>query len=189
MGSRVSTRGVDGFRGGPRSSDRRRFGRVGVAGLIAVTGAFVLGSAAISPAAASGPGPNKIDTGSLSAIAQITGADDMWNSGYTGQGVGVAVIDTGVARVPGLDQTGKVIDGPDLSFDSQSPNLAHVDAFGHGTHVAGIIAGSDVAPGTSIKGCQTCTGKSPYTDTTKFEGIAPDAKIINVKVGAFDGAA
>ena len=99
------------------------------------------------------------------------------------------MIDTGVARVPGLDRAGKVLDGPDLSFDSIEPTLVSNDAFGHGTHMASIIAGSDVAPGTSWRRCRTCTGRSAYTDTTKFVGIAPDARIINVKVGAHDGAA
>ena len=126
---------------------------------------------------------------SMSSISQITGAQSMWNLGWTGQGVDIALIDTGIARVPGLDRAGKVIDGPDLSFDSQEPTLTNIDAFGHGTHMAGIIAGSDVAPGTSGANCKTCLGKSAYTDVTKFEGIAPDARLINVKVGAYDGAA
>jgi serine protease AprX len=129
-----------------------------------------------------------IDSGSLNAIARMTGAQAMWDSGFTGQGVGVAVIDTGVARVAGLDRNGKVIDGPDLSFDSQNPRLVNVDGFGHGTHVAGIIAGSDVATGKVSGTCSSCTGASAYSDTTKFVGIAPDARILNVKVGAYDGA-
>ena len=94
-------------------------------------------------------GYDPASTSSMSAITRIIGAQSMWDAGFTGRGVDVAVIDTGVAKVPGLDQPGKVIDGPDLSFDSQDPALASVDAFGHGTHMAGIIAGSDVAPGTS----------------------------------------
>ena len=145
-------------------------------------------------------GYDPAETASLSAISQITGAQAFWNAGYTGQGVDVALIDTGVAKVPGLDAAGKVIDGPDLSFDSQEPTLVSTDAFGHGTHMAGIIAGSDPVTATTVttgKGknakttvvqCKTCLGISPYTDTTKFEGIAPSSRIVNVKVGAFDGA-
>jgi serine protease AprX len=129
------------------------------------------------------------DTGSMSAITRMTGAQKLWDAGYTGQGIDVAVIDTGVTRVPGLDGAGKVLDGPDLSFDSIEPELVSKDAFGHGTHMAGIIAGSDVTPGTSARRCRTCLGRSAYTDTTKFVGVAPQARIINVKVGAYDGAA
>ncbi len=133
-------------------------------------------------------GYDPASTTSMSAITQITGAQTMWNTGFTGKGIDVAVIDTGVAKVAGLNQTGKVIDGPDLSLDNIEPTLRYTDSFGHGTHMAGIIAGSDVAPGTSANGCTTCLGKSPYTNTTKFVGIAPEARIINVKVGAYDGA-
>jgi serine protease AprX len=127
------------------------------------------------------------DMGGLNALGRITGANHMWERGFTGRGVDVAVIDTGIARVPGLDAPGKVIDGPDLSFDSQDPYLAHTDAFGHGTHMAGIIAGNDV-PRNAPPNCKTCYGKSPYTDETRFIGIAPEARLLNVKVGAFDGA-
>ena len=151
-------------------------------------------------------GYDPAETSSMSAITQITGAQAMWNAGYTGQGIDVALIDTGVARVPGLDAAGKVIDGPDLSFDSLEPTLVNTDAFGHGTHMAGIIAGSDPVsvtatttpsapkstrgrkPQPAAAGCATCLGTSPYTDTTKFVGVAPSARIVNVKVGAFDGA-
>jgi serine protease AprX len=91
----------------------------------------------------------------------------------TGAGIGVALIDTGVAPVKGLNQAGKVINGPDLSFESQTPGLVDLDTYGHGTHMAGIIAGSDPA---------TPTG------TPRFDGIAPGAHLISLKVAAADGA-
>jgi serine protease AprX len=53
-----------------------------------------------------------------------------------------------------------------------------LDGFGHGTHLAGIIAGRDL-PATS---------KSKAAGTA-FTGIAPEARIVNVKVGASDGEA
>ena len=80
-----------------------------------------------------------------------------------GAGVDVALIDTGVAPVEGV---GAVINGPDLSFDGDNPDMTHLDAYGHGTHLAGIING----------------------DTPAAPGIAPGARIVNVKVGAADGA-
>ena len=59
------------------------------------------------------------DFGSLYDITQIIGAQSSWMAGYTGQGVDVALIDTGVAPVQGLT-SGNVVNGPDLSFDSQA---------------------------------------------------------------------
>jgi serine protease AprX len=62
-----------------------------------------------------------------------TGAQAWWNAGYTGKGVDVALIDSGVAPVAGLNTPGKLVNGPDLSLDSQSPTLRYLDAYGHGT--------------------------------------------------------
>ncbi len=174
---------IDGFAG---SIDRAALDRLAASSaIVSVTPDQALEPMSTDPAL----GDARRDTGSLSAITRITGAQRLWDAGFVGQGIDVAVIDTGVTRVPGLDAPGKVLDGPDLSFDSLDAGLVSRDAFGHGTHMAGIIAGSDVAPGTSGRRCRTCTGRSPYTDTTKFVGLAPEARVINVKVGAYDGAA
>ena len=114
--------------------------------------------------------------GSLWHIAKSVGAHGSYKNGLTGKGVGVALIDTGVTEVPGLD-TGNVFHGPDLSFDSQDPELAHKDAYGHGTHLASIIAGRDAAGNPRT-----------YAESDRFNGIAPDAHLLSVKVGASDGA-
>lgn len=106
--------------------------------------------------------------------------DDFWKAGYTGKGVDVAIIDTGVTRVPGLDAPGKVINGPDISFESQDPARAYNDNFGHGTHLAGLIAGNDT-PGAS--------GKNLAGNKTAFLGVAPDARLVNLKVGDGNGVA
>jgi serine protease AprX len=106
-----------------------------------------------------------------------TGAKDFWNAGYTGAGIDVALIDTGVVPVDGLRWPGKVINGPDLSFESQADNLRYLDTYGHGTHLAGIIAGrADAA--TSISSA----------NSGDFLGMAPDARIVNVKVADALGA-
>ncbi|HET6794523.1 MAG TPA: S8 family serine peptidase, partial [Acidimicrobiales bacterium] len=107
---------------------------------------------------------------SLYSITAGTGAQAMWQAGYTGAGVGVALIDSGVAPVEGLDRN--VVYGPDLSFDSQSRDLAYYDSFGHGTHMAGIIAGRDAS----------ATSGGYAGDTGDFLGMAPDAHIVSVKV-------
>ena len=83
------------------------------------------------------------DVDSMYNIEQMDGAHAYWNAGYTGQGVGVALIDSGVTPVNGLATPGKVVNGPDLSFESQNPSLEYLDTYGHGTHMAGIIAGRD----------------------------------------------
>jgi serine protease AprX len=119
------------------------------------------------------------DAGSLYTTTLQTGAQAYWKAGFTGKGVDVAVIDTGTAPVPGLATGGKIINGPDLSFESQAPNLRYLDTYGHGTHMAGIIAGrADAAVSGSYAG-----------DTTNFLGMAPDARIVSVKVADAMGAA
>lgn len=110
----------------------------------------------------------------LPEVARAIGADRLSARGITGKGVGVALIDTGVVPVEGLT-SGNVVGGPDLSLDSSRPGARHLDAFGHGTHLAGIIAGRDSGP--------VGTGGSPG-----FRGIAPDATLVDVRVGASDGA-
>ena len=116
------------------------------------------------------------DVGSLYNTAGMDGAHAYWNAGYTGQGVDVALIDSGVAQVDGLTAPGKVLNGPDLSFESQNSSLRYLDTFGHGTHMAGIIAGRDNAVSAVDAG-----------DTSHFLGIAPDARIVSLKVADAHG--
>jgi serine protease AprX len=78
--------------------------------------------------------------------------------GLTGKGIGVAVIDSGVAPVPELRR--RIVASLDFTDDRGKGKDEH----GHGTHVAGIIAAS---------------GHGPYDDT---RGVAPDAHIISLKV-------
>ncbi len=96
-------------------------------------------------------------------------ADKVWQRGFTGRGVGVAVIDTGVA--------GDAQDFKDAAGNSRiianavtSPGATTAgDGFGHGTHVAGIIAGNSLHRDPS----------DPFYG--KYLGVAPDANIIAVK--------
>jgi serine protease AprX len=72
---------------------------------------------------------------------------------------------------------GKVLYGPDLSLESQAPNLRNLDTNGHGTFMAGLIAGKDASL------------TSPYATApaAAYRGVAPDARIVSVKVGTADG--
>ncbi|OIQ91764.1 serine protease AprX [mine drainage metagenome] len=125
----------------------------------------------------------KSDLGSMYNLTKSIGAQDAWRmtdaqgQPVTGKGVTVALVDTGIAPVAGLDSAGKVINGPDLSFDGQSDATRYLDAYGHGTHMAGIIAGRDDT---------VTTGK--LNDPTQFVGVAPDAKLLNVRVSSSDGS-
>jgi serine protease AprX len=117
------------------------------------------------------------DEGSLSFVGSTVKAQAAWTAGYTGKGVDVALIDSGVAQVKGLT-SGNVINGPDLSFESQHAEVRYLDSFGHGTHMASIIAGRD-----------TTGTPASYQTAGQFDGIAPDARIVSVKVAASDGSA
>ncbi|WP_433528315.1 S8 family peptidase [Micromonospora sp. CA-263727] len=90
------------------------------------------------------------------SVPQI-GAPAAWTAGLEGDGVTVAVLDTGVdAQHP--DLAGRVTAAKNFST---SPGTG--DNFGHGTHVAATIAGTGV------------------------RGVAPKARILNGKVLGDDG--
>ncbi|MFC7533930.1 S8 family serine peptidase [Actinoplanes sp. GCM10030250] len=104
---------------------------------------------------------------SLKDVRTIIGADAGAAAKLTGAGVGIALLDTGVAPVAGLPAA-RVVNGPDLSFESQADNLRYLDSYGHGTHMAGIIIANDAASGT--------------------KGLAPGAQLISLKLGTANGA-
>ena len=102
-------------------------------------------------------------------ITQVN-ADQVWAMGYTGAGVVVAVVDSGV-NYDHLDLADHLWDGgeafPHHGYDVVNGDDDPMDDKGHGTHVAGIVCGD----GTS--GSQT--------------GVAPDATLMCVKTTAADG--
>ncbi|MGK5683479.1 S8 family serine peptidase [Actinoplanes sp. URMC 104] len=148
--------------------------------LSAWTAAVALGATSIAapPAAAAGTGAAGTHWASwlgsavadqpttLRQVRTLIGADTGAAATLTGKGVGVALIDTGVAPVSGLPAA-QIVNGPDLSLESQAADLRYLDTFGHGTHMAGIIAADDTTTGT--------------------KGLAPGVKLTSIKVGTANG--
>jgi serine protease AprX len=107
----------------------------------------------------------------------VLNVDSLWERGYTGRGVDVALIDSGVVPVQGLTEPGTIVNGPDVSFESQLDDARYLDGFGHGTHLAGIIAGRD-------------DGDAPMRAFAQggFTGIAPQSRLVSIKVASSTGA-
>ena len=81
------------------------------------------------------------DVNSMNAVTRYTGAVDWWNTGHGSRRRCGGDRHRGVPG-RGLATPGKVLNGPDLSIESQAPNLRYLDTFGHGTFMAGLIAGT-----------------------------------------------
>jgi serine protease AprX len=113
-------------------------------------------------------------TAPTSDYRQAIRVDQVWQAGDQGQGVTVALVDTGVSASPDLqgrilpvtdDVTGRTAPCENLSGEPTCD-----DTYGHGTFVAGIIAGNGAA-----------------SDGT-WSGVAPRANLVVVKVAGRDGA-
>jgi serine protease AprX len=88
---------------------------------------------------------------------------DVWKAGYKGKGIGIAVIDTGIAPHP--DFGNRIVAFQDVLNGRTDP----YDDRGHGTHVASVAAGD----GTRSYG--------------KYTGAAPEASLIGIKVMNSEG--
>lgn len=99
----------------------------------------------------------------------LINAPSAWQAGYTGKGVKVAVIDSGIAA--NTEITGKIIDGYDFKDGDTDPSPAIGAYKDHSLGVASIIAGNH-------------DGKGNGPDTS---GVAPDAQLLNVRTAGPDG--
>ena len=100
------------------------------------------------------------------AFNQAIGADRVW-ADAGGRGIGVAVIDTGIAGgLPDFRASStrsRVVASAVVNPDARTAE----DGYGHGTHVAGLIAG----------------------DGGGYRGVAPEASLISVKISDEEGVA
>ena len=109
-----------------------------------------------------------------SVYPQAMGANRVWQAGDRGQGVTVAVIDTGISS--STDLSGRMVSVSDglLSPTTPCKNLSGEptcqDNYGHGTFVGGVIAGDGTASGGT------------------YSGVAPQANLLSVKVAGADGS-
>ena len=129
----------------------------------------------------------------LHRSAPQIGAPAAWEAGYTGLGVTIAVLDTGIdAAHP--DFAGRIVEA--RSFIEGDPSPA--DDFGHGTHVASIAAGSGAADGGVHRGiapdAELLIGRvcrlGSCSDSAILEGLewaaASGAAIVNLSFGSAD---
>ncbi|MFE6755158.1 type VII secretion-associated serine protease mycosin [Streptomyces sp. NPDC057684] len=134
-------------------------------------------------------------------------AESMWRTSK-GEGVTVAVIDTGVDP-SNPDLAGRILDGLDLAPDETGDE--HTDYEGHGTGMAGLIAATGaygngqgafgLAPGAKILPIRIPDGSkanNQYGAAEQFNKVAPKAiryavdrgaKVINISQGVLDGSA
>lgn len=101
------------------------------------------------------------------------GAVDAWmaNDPITGQGVTVAVVDTGITNAIEDFQEGgtsRVLADVVVNANASGPD----DGYGHGTHVAGIVGGNGAG-----------------LSNTKYIGIAPGVNLVDVKISDEEGNA
>jgi len=119
--------------------------------------------------------------GDLAVTNQVTQAVSVWQGtpgalgllggtpGYTGAGVGVAILDSGIATHTALDT--RVIARVNLVSDEAG---VAGDPFGHGTHIAGIVAGNRTA--------------ASWVTPEFAGGSAPAARLVDVRVLGANGA-
>jgi serine protease AprX len=105
-------------------------------------------------------------------------ATDAWAAGATGNNIGVAVVDTGIASGHADFKTDPRGVSRVAASVATNPYAKHDgDSYGHGTHVAGIAAGNGA----------NRSSKDPLYG--EYAGVAPEADLINVKIADENGNA
>jgi serine protease AprX len=119
--------------------------------------------------------PNRPLKGSLDHVVSAVNADLAYSNGWDGTGVGIAVIDSGVTSVNDLNVDNNSSSRIVYSQSFVAGDSSTADAFGHGTHIAGIIAGNGYS-----------SSSSNYPGV--YRGVASEAMIINLRALDSTGA-
>ena len=105
--------------------------------------------------------PNRKVRGAMDPVVTAVNADIAYSNGWDGTGVGVAVIDSGVGYVDDLNSDGNANPSRVVYNQSFVPgDTSMTDAYGHGTHVAGIVAGN-AYDSTSLQTTRTLSRHRP----------------------------
>jgi serine protease AprX len=124
--------------------------------------------------------PDRQVNAKLDYTAAAVNASYLWSRGYTGTGIGVAVIDSGMNASGDLTEFSNVVYNQDFTGEFALDllpisTISAPDLYGHGQHVAGIIASN----GRSSS-CATCT--------RSLKGLAPGVNLINLRALNESGA-
>ena len=133
------------------------------------------GSLPVDPAFAKTVDPSSFGT----SYNQSIRSPKVWDDKQTGKGIGVAVIDSGIAgSLPDVQTSPTNPASRVIATAVVNPGATNAgDSLGHGTHVAGLIAGNSMnrPVGDPLRG--------------KYVGVAPEANLIAVKAGDENGEA
>ena len=113
--------------------------------------------------------PNRKNQRFLDLTTSAVNANYAWPLGWDGTGVGVAVVDSGIALKHDLTGPNGTTSRVLYSESFVTGDTATTDVYGHGTHVAGIVASS----GRDSSGLG-------FTHT--YKGVAPNANLISLRV-------
>jgi len=101
---------------------------------------------------------------SETSAVRLPGLDKLWEQGFTGKGQTIAIIDSGI--FPHADLKDRIVGWMDFAEGKKKP----ADRYGHGTHVAGVAAGSGAKSQGAIK------------------GVAPEANLVGVRIASIADA-
>jgi subtilisin family serine protease len=127
----------------------------------------------------------KIDTAERNVHAmnntasQMVGASMVWDTGFTGKGVKVGILDSGIDTTYAGTDLPATFQKKDYSYYPLLDNNVSNTVTGHGTHVAGTVLGRGVLS----------QGQS-HSDNGRgaFKGMAPAADLVFLKIGQDEDA-